>query len=430
MSQSQRPSQIRFLVLAWLCALATLAYIHRVCLAVPAPLIQSDLCLSNREMAQIMSIFFLSYSICQIPGGRFGDRFGSRTGLTLLLILWSAATGVMGLLASFVGLWLSNMVKGIAQAGIFPCSVSTISVWFPASGKAFPSGMLGSFMSIGAIIATALTGLMLESMTWREVFLALSLPGFVVAIFFHRWFRDHPEEHARVNRAEIDLIQSDQPKPEQSESSSPYWPMIKSLQMWMICLQQFCRAAGYIFYVTWFPTFLQKTRGANLAESGYHTSMTLMGIVLGSASGGVISDWVYRQTRSRFWSRNGIAMLSTLMCAGLILVAYTVTDVWLTTSILIVASFCAGLCGPPSYTVTMDLGGRHVATVFSTMNMVRNIGATVMPILVIELVRIFSWNEALLLLVALYVVSALCWFFLRVDKGIFETNSNQASVAK
>lgn len=428
---SSRPSAVRFLVLAWLCGLATLAYIHRGCVSVPATLIQNDLCLTKREMAQIMFAFFLGYSLCQIPSGWLGDRFGTRHALTLMIILWSAATGWMGLMASFFGLWLARMLNGIAQAGIFPCSINSVSQWFPETGKAFPSGMLGSFMSVGAVIASALAGLLLHYLSWQEMFLALSLPGFVAAIGFVLWFRDRPAEHPKVNQAELDLI--DHGKKEEDKESDPgkglpLRQMATSFRLWMICLQQFGRAAGYIFFLTWFPTFLQETRGASVSESGYLTSLPLLGVVFGSGVGGALMDLIYLRTGSRSWSRKGVAVGSLLLCGGLIAVAYFARDPLVTSGILTAASFFAGLCGPAGYTVTMDVGGRHVATVFSTMNMVGNIGAALMPLLVVELVERTSWNDALLLLIGLYLLSAFCWLLLRVEGSIFEKASASETV--
>src|SRR5262249_57953956 len=97
-------------------------------------------------------------------------------------------------------------VNGIGQAGIFPCCVKSIAHWFPASGRAFPNGMLTSFMSIGSIAAGALIGELLVYFSWREVVLMVALPGVVYALGFYALFRDRPAEHAGVNEAERPLI--------------------------------------------------------------------------------------------------------------------------------------------------------------------------------------------------------------------------------
>lgn len=419
------PTWVRYLVLAWLCLLATVAYVHRGCLAVPAKLVQQDLGLgpdprqAAAEMAQIMSVFFLGYTVFQIPSGWFGDRWGTRRVLTICVLLWSLATGWMGLASGFLGMWLSRLVNGVAQAGIFPCAVKTVSRWFPETGRAFPNGMMGSFMSVGSVIATALTGFLLQYLTWQEVFLWLSVPGLICAAGFWWWFRDAPADHAWVNDAELHLIQggrSGTPTAPGTDASS-VWPILLSLPMILVYIQQFCRAAGYIFYLTWFPTFLQETRGVSVTESGYLTSVPLLGIVVGSAAGGALLDAILRWTGSKQRSRQGSAVLSLGASAACVWTAYFVEDALLTVAVLACGSVFAGLAAPAAYTITIDLGGRHVATVFSTMNMMGNLGAYLMPLVVVELIDYYSWNESLVLLAGLYLAAALCWTMISVKPG-------------
>lgn len=416
------PTWVRYLVLAWLCLLATVAYIHRGCLAVPAKLVQHDLGLgpdprqAAAEMAQILSVFFLGYTVFQIPSGWLGDRWGTRRVLTVCVLLWSLATGWMGLASGFLGMWLSRLVNGVAQAGIFPCAVKTVSRWFPETGRAFPNGMMGSFMSVGSVIATALTGFLLDYMSWQEVFLWLSVPGLVCAAGFWWWFRDAPADHAWVNAAELHLIQGEKIGKLTAAIAEPIsaWSILLGLPMILVYTQQFCRAAGYIFYLTWFPTFLQETRGVSVKESGYLTSMPLLGIVIGSAAGGALLDWILRVTGSKQRSRQGVAVLSLAVSAACVWAAYLVDDALLTVLVLAAGSIFAGLAAPAAYTITIDLGGRHVATVFSTMNMMGNLGAFLMPLVVVVLVDYYSWNETLVLLAGLYLAAAVCWVMIRV----------------
>src|SRR5688500_9513050 len=112
--QVKKPTFVRFVVLAWLCLFATLAYIHRSCLSVPAESIRVELHLSRAAMGHILAAFLLSYSIFQLPSGWLGDRWGSRRTITVIVLLWSAATGWMGLAGGFLGLYFSRFLNGAA----------------------------------------------------------------------------------------------------------------------------------------------------------------------------------------------------------------------------------------------------------------------------------------------------------------------------
>ena len=119
-----------------------------------------------------------------------------------------------------------RFVMGVAQAGMFPCAVLTFAQWFPRSQRAFPSGMLASFMSIGAVIGSALTGLLLQGFHWGSVFFLFSLPGIALALWFYVWFRDRPGEHPSVNQAELQVIRDNVPEAPKAAPEPTPWGRI------------------------------------------------------------------------------------------------------------------------------------------------------------------------------------------------------------
>ena len=403
---------VRYLVLGVLCVAAMIAYIHRSCISVPADWIQFDLKLTEQEMGQIMSAFYLGYALLQLPAGWLGDRLGSRLALSLFVLGWSLATGLMGLADRFAVMYALWLICGMLQAGIFPCSVNTIAHWFPPSERGFPSGMLGSFMSIGAGIATALTGLFLVFLDWPAVFVYLAIPGFLFAGGFFWWFRNNPAEHRWVNRTELDIIQAGNELRRPVAADLSWKDLVGNPLLYLVCGQQFFRAACYIFYLTWFPTFLQKSHGVSLSDSGYLTSLPLLSVVIGSAASGLCIDWIWRQTGSRRLSRQGVGLVSVLGAGSFLVLAYFADSLASTVGFITASAICAGCAGPAGYTVTIDLAGRRVATVFSIMNMAGNLGAFLLPMVVVTLVEWTSWAEVLPFLAALYAAAAICWSWL------------------
>src|ERR1700720_1626606 len=87
---SSPPSRTRFVVLAYLCALAFILYLNRICMGQAPSDIQSELVLSNTQMSYIHMAFTLAYGLFEVPVGRWGDRFGSRRVLARIVLCWSA----------------------------------------------------------------------------------------------------------------------------------------------------------------------------------------------------------------------------------------------------------------------------------------------------------------------------------------------------
>ena len=196
-----RPTKTRFLVLAWLCAAAALAYVSRNAIAVAESTVRSDLGLTKQQSGWLMSAFFFSYALCSIPAAQFGQRAGSRRALPFFATVWSVATAVTALVGGLGGFLAARIVQGIAQAGLFPTTTVTIAKWFPMTGRAFATGALGSFMSLGGALCAWLTGVLLEvfeprvaaGWNWRLTFLLFAVPGIIWAVWFWWWFRDEPE---------------------------------------------------------------------------------------------------------------------------------------------------------------------------------------------------------------------------------------------
>lgn len=427
-------SPTRYLVLVWLCSAAAIAYVHRNCLGVIEKTVRGDLDLGLDEMAVVLSSFFFGYAVFQIPSGWLADRWGTRRLLSLLAVAWSVATGAMALASGFVSLTTLRFIGGSAQAGIFSCATKSISKWFPSTERGMTSGFLGSFMSVGGALAAITTGVLVRFLSWQWILLAYAVPGIVWAVWFYVWFRDRPEEKmtpygestgsptqsARVDAQDSVSSSTKVESPEPPEPT-PWGMLLSAPTMWWIGGQQFFRAAGYIFYASWFATFLQETREVSLTKAGVMTSLPLWGVVIGSPLGGIFSDWLLTRTGSRRIARQGVAVTSMLGCAVLILAADVVENVWMAVFVISAGSFCSSFGGPCAYAVTIDVGGNHVATVFSMMNMCGNIGAAVFPLVVPPLVHATAdWDVVLFLFAGIYVAAAVCWTRVNPNGSIFD----------
>ena len=438
------PTHTRFIVLAGLCAAAALSYVSRNAIGVAESTVRADLGLTKEQSGWLMSAFFISYSVCQIPGAWVGQRFGARRALPAFAIVWSIATAATAL-GGFVNVLAMRVVKGVSQAGLFPICTGVVAKWFPKTGQAFATGALGSFMSVGGAVGAALTGWLVVEIGWRWMFVLYSLPGLLWAAWFWGWFRETPSEQGAVNAAERELIESARPltpalSPDGGEGDeaaeppitragdckspappTPWLQLLTSPAMWCICGQQFFRAAGYMFFTSWFATYLQEARGVTILKSGFLTMLPLLAVVVGSLAGGVISDAVLKRTGSRRLARRGVAIISLGLCAVFTLSAYFFADALAAVLIISAGSFFAAVAGPCSYTITIDMGGEHVPTVNSVMNMTGNFGAMLFPLAVpLLLGKEQNWNIVLLTFGALYLGSALCWWLLKPDGSVFE----------
>jgi MFS family permease len=410
--------QGRYRVLVLLCTSAAIAYIQRAALSVPASEIASDLEFADlaRDMGWIQSAWYFSYGLMQIPSGWLADRLGSRRALSIFSVVWSLATLLTAFVTDFVSLLVMWSLMGAAQAGAFPCAAKALGRIFPETERARATGLLASGMTLGGAIAPVMTAMVLESLMawadawgierWRLLLGAYAVPGILWTVVF------------------LGLV-SVRTLPAGSRDSVASVPvdwsrLLRSWPLALLCAQQFFRAAGMVFFMTWFPTFLQKTREVTLLGSGVLTTVAGIGGVVGSLTGGFFSDWLLLKTGNKRLSRQGIAVVGMGLCSLLIVASYFVSDIQQSIALITLGAFCATFGGVSGYTVAISFGGGQVATVFSTMNMFGNLGAALFPLTAGWLVaQTGNWNLILFLFASVMAIDALCWAFLNPQGTLF-----------
>ncbi len=410
---------MRYVVLVFLCAAATIAYVQRNSLGVVETEMRKEFNLSEEQSAWVVSSsFFLTYALFQVPTGWLGHIWGSRRALPGFSLICAAAALFFTIATGFPALIASRGVMGLSQAGLFPCATGTIKSWMPVSQRAFASGLLTAFMQVGGAGGVAATGWLATHFGWRSTFALFALPGFLWAVFFYLWFRDSPYQHRSVNDSELQLLGHSPVDPGEHHASDeiepiPWRELLLNRAMAWFCAQQFFRAAGYVFYSSWFTTYLKNARGVtNLTLAGILTSLPLCTYALGSFAGGWFSDWLLVRTGSRGISRKLLTIVSQLMFTMFLIIAYPVSNATIAVLIISAGSFCAAIGGPIAYAVAIDVGRNHVRPVFSLMNMWGNVGAFALPLVVPYLVgkgADTNWNRALVLIGAIHVAAALCW---------------------
>ena len=420
---NQRPTRVRFTVITAICVAAAIAYMGRNCLGVASKQVRGDLGLDVGEMGWVMSAFFWSYALAQVPAGWLAHRVGSRIALASYAIVWSLLCAAFYFVGNLWAVLALQIGFGLAQAGIFPCSAGMIRHWVPSTHWALSVGLMGGFMSIGGAVGSAITGYAIEGVStpwlttppisWRWIFVGFSIPGFLFATWFFTWFRDRPENHLSVNDAERELIRQTSPEKSRAPSGMHWLHIAAQPAMLLLYGQQFCKAAGYIFFPTWFPDYLRETRGISTGESGLLTALPLLAVVVGAILGGAFVDWLWRRTGSLRISRQLTSVAGLSICAICIGSAYFVSNVYGAVCLISLGTLCGTLAGPPASATTIDKAGDYAEQIYGMMNMTGNLGAAACPLAIGMLVQwTGNWNLVLLVFVGIYATAALCWAFL------------------
>ncbi len=399
---------MRYTLLGFLCVITVIAYLQRSTLGVPSKAIEADLQLTPQAMGLVWLGWYIGYAAFQLPSGWIADRLGSKPALLIFTVTWSLLTAAVGLATDFASLVTIWSLMGAAQAGIFPCAAKVIGVTFRPTEQAFASGLLTCCMAAGAALSQEVTGRLLGPLTWQQILTLYALPGLIWAVVFG-----------------LVITPPDAPRPRASEWVAAQPPirwsrLLTDRQMVLLCAQQFQRAAATALFFTWFPRYLQETKGVTPLESGSMAAVPLIAGMLGGIIGGAASDAMLRWSGNPRLSRQGLATVSMSVCAVVSVAAYFTADAYTAVFLVSIAAFCGYIGGVSAYAVAISMGGTRVAPVFATMNMAGNIGAGIFPFALGHLVGLTgNWNVTLLLFAGLFAGAAICWAMLNPKGPLF-----------
>ncbi len=152
------PTHVRYLVVAVTALMAVLLYLDRFCISFAEVFIKEDLGLTDSQVGWMLSAFFWTYALSQVPSGWLTDRFGPRVMLTAYVLGWSLLTGLTGIAATFGALLLLRFGFGMAQAGAYPTGASIIGKWMPVSARATASSIVSVGGRMGGWLALFASG--------------------------------------------------------------------------------------------------------------------------------------------------------------------------------------------------------------------------------------------------------------------------------
>lgn len=184
-------------VLFTLVVVYILNFIDRQILSILAVDIKADLGLTDGQLGFLGgAAFAVFYALFGVPLGRLADRWHRVRLLTIGLALWSAMTAASGLAKNYFTLSLARMGVGVGEASASPTAYSLISDYFPARKRGTALAIYSSGLYLGGGVSL-LIGAKISKVWdaaypgggwgglvgWQAAFMAVGLPGLLVAIW-------------------------------------------------------------------------------------------------------------------------------------------------------------------------------------------------------------------------------------------------------
>ena len=193
----------RYLTLIMIFITVVICYVDRANLAVASAHIQEEFGISKAEMGYVFSAFAWLYTLCQIPGGWFLDRVGSRLTYFIAIFGWSVATLLQGFATGLMSLIGLRAITGIFEAPAFPTNNRMVTSWFPEHERASAVGFYTSGQFVGLAFLTPLLIWIQELLSWHWVFIVTGGIGIIWSLI---WFKVYqpPRLTKSISKAELE----------------------------------------------------------------------------------------------------------------------------------------------------------------------------------------------------------------------------------
>ena len=296
-------------------------YLDRAAISFALPLISRDFHLTPETKGLLLSSFFWSYALMQVPIGWCADRFNLRWLYAGAFALWSLAQGLTGLAGSLEVLIGFRILLGVGESIYLPGGVKIISLLFTGRDRGLPSGLFDFGTRTGLILEGILVPWLLVRYGWRHTFLLL---GFAAMVWMVPWLCVFPR---RMQPPKLAVV-----SPAPAASIPIRWSALLNRNLLGICLGFFCFDYYWYILVTWLPDYLVTIRHLSIVQAGFYGSLVFFTFGVSEPIGGWIADRLIRRGWDETRTRKGIVTVAFFM--GLFLIAAvhasnTGTAIWL-----------------------------------------------------------------------------------------------------
>ena len=389
---SQRPGMNGVLFLLGLSVLIN--YIDRSNLSIAAPLIKDELSISASQLGTLLSAFFWTYALMQIPAGWLVDRFDVRWIFAIGFFVWSSATALTGFLHGFAALLSIRVILGLGESVAFPSYGKILGSHFSEHRRGFANSVLMSGLALGPALGVLVGGNAVARFGWRPFFVALGIAGL---FWLPLWWACRPPRAASGQTG---------------QNAAGYLDILLHRSAWGTCIGQSAINYYLYFLVTWLPFYLVRGRHLSMTVMAQDGTLLFLMSAASSAVTGKLGDRWIQAGASPTSVRKGLMAVGHVgIGVALILVVKTTGLLFIAMLALIGMFLGISICNSWAFSQTLA-GPRMVGRWIGVQNFVGNLAGAAAPLLtglLLDRTGSFYWPFFITAIVAW--IGAVAWYF-------------------
>ncbi|KAB2334887.1 MFS transporter [Cytobacillus depressus] len=247
--------------------------------------------LNNSQLGLVNSIFFLTYTIAQIPAGAISDKIGRKKLLVTGFIFFGLLTGISGVMASFAGFLVARALAGLSSATWYGPQFALSSEAIPQKYRTIGSAIINSGSGIGIAFGFILSSTLVldRGMSWSVPFYIFGALTVIAGIFISMIVKEKSRNEPLVPGDAVEGTFN------QDREKVSVVSLLKNRNLLVIFLVLFCSIYGFTVIVTWLPKFLATERGFQGSQVGLISALVPLASIPGALIASYISDRLGRK---------------------------------------------------------------------------------------------------------------------------------------
>ena len=401
--------KVRWRLIPFLFLLYVVAYLDRVNVGFAAIDMNRDLRFSDTVYGLGSGIFFLSYTLLEVPSNLMLARIGARLWIARIMFTWGLLSTAMIFVDSPLRFYVIRFLLGAAEAGFFPGIILYLTQWFPQRERARAVGLFMTATAMAGVIGAPLSSALLRLdgigglQGWQWLFIVEGVPAILLVPVVLLYMTERPADAKWLNADERAWLAREM-EAEQAQTSKSIITLgaaLGTLRLWIISLPYFCIVIAFYGIAFWLPQLVQSMSSLGSATIVLLSAIPYVAATIGLVVVGSRSD----RMRERRWHVAGSCLIGA---TGFVLTAYgPQTPAFALTTLSIAAFGIWGTLGPFWAIPTAMLRGTAAAGGIALVNSIGNVGGFVGPY-VVGWIRVASggFTAGLLTLAAILILGA------------------------
>jgi MFS family permease len=290
--------------------------------------------------------FALLYATMGVPIGRLAERYKRILILAVAVTVFSVATFLCGLATGFLQLFLLRMTVGVGEAGFLSPTSSLVADHYPAEKRASAMSIIMLGSPFGNGFGSMAGGWIADVWGWRAAFIAMGLPGLILATLLLLLLRE-------PSRGLADGA------PPERRPPDPFGAVLRTVFSKPTYVHTLIGATiatfGLVGIGQFQMLFFVRSHGLSLTDAGIVQGLSVaVSLSLGTLIGGFGSDWAAK--RDRRWSlwlpAIGVTLAAIFYAAGFLSRSLPVSI-----AMLVLGGMALLIFYTPTYAVAQNLVG-------------------------------------------------------------------------